>query len=158
MQNVKDTSDPRASNKPDEGQKGQGGQAAPPQPNPGPARQQVLSYGIVGEKLQEVTRRVPVDEPPPLPENAKLKSIGKPVSRLDGVEKVTGRARYTFDVQLPGMLWGARLVSPLPHARIKTRPVSAARSDGSYREDFADGGKRAADRTFPIMYLATNEL
>ncbi|KAK2610936.1 hypothetical protein N8I77_004322 [Diaporthe amygdali] len=45
----------------------------------------------------------------------------------------------------------------LPHALIKTRPVSAARSDGTYREDFADGGKRAADRTFPIMYLATNE-
>lgn len=46
----------------------------------------------------------------------------------------------------------------LPHALLKTRPVSALRADGTYREDFADGGKRAADRTFPIMYLATNEL
>lgn len=46
----------------------------------------------------------------------------------------------------------------LPHALIKTRPVSAARPDGEYREDYADGGKRAADRSFPIMYLATNEL
>ncbi|ROW16089.1 hypothetical protein VPNG_01925 [Cytospora leucostoma] len=45
----------------------------------------------------------------------------------------------------------------LPHALIKTRPVSAARPDGEYREDYADGGKRAADRSFPIMYLATNE-
>jgi xanthine dehydrogenase YagR molybdenum-binding subunit len=76
--------------------------------------------------LKEVTRRVPLDEPPPLPENAKLKSIGKPVSRLDGVEKVTGRARYTFDVQLPGMLWARRVVSPLPHARIKSIDTSAA--------------------------------
>lgn len=46
----------------------------------------------------------------------------------------------------------------LPHALLKSRPVSALRADGTYREDFADGGKRAADRTFPIMYLATNEL
>lgn len=46
----------------------------------------------------------------------------------------------------------------LPHALLKSRPVSAARADGTYREDFAEGGKRAADRTFPIMYLATNEL
>lgn len=46
----------------------------------------------------------------------------------------------------------------LPHALIKSRPVSAARPDGEYREDFADGGKRAQDRSFPIMYLATNEL
>ncbi|ROV99946.1 hypothetical protein VMCG_06215 [Cytospora schulzeri] len=45
----------------------------------------------------------------------------------------------------------------LPHALIKTRPVSAARPDGEYREDYADGGKRAPDRSFPIMYLATNE-
>lgn len=46
----------------------------------------------------------------------------------------------------------------LPQALLKSRPVSAARADGGYREDFADGGKRAHDRTFPIMYLATNEL
>ncbi|MFL5352651.1 xanthine dehydrogenase family protein molybdopterin-binding subunit [Archangium sp.] len=126
MQDVKDTTGTQGSAKPAEGQKEpQGGQPAPP-PNPGPSRQQVLPYGIVGEGLKEVTRRVPLDEPPPLPENAKLKSIGKPVSRLDAVEKVTGRARYTFDVQLPGMLWGRRLVSPLPHARIKSIDTSAA--------------------------------
>lgn len=46
----------------------------------------------------------------------------------------------------------------LPNALLKTRPVSALRADGTYREDFAEGGKRAADRSFPIMYLATNEL
>lgn len=46
----------------------------------------------------------------------------------------------------------------LPQALLKSRPVSAARSDGTYREDFADGGKNVANRTFPIMYLATNEL
>ncbi|KAK8126233.1 uncharacterized protein PG998_001992 [Apiospora kogelbergensis] len=40
---------------------------------------------------------------------------------------------------------------------LSTRPVTAARPDGTYREDFADGGKRAGDRTYPVMYLHTNE-
>lgn len=46
----------------------------------------------------------------------------------------------------------------LPQTMISTRPVTAARPDGVYREDYADGGKRAADRTYPVMYLHTNEL
>ncbi|KAI0535744.1 hypothetical protein GGR58DRAFT_425723 [Xylaria digitata] len=45
----------------------------------------------------------------------------------------------------------------LPHNMLNTRPVTASRPDGTYREDFADGGKRAGDRTFPVMYLHTNE-
>ncbi|KAI1263086.1 hypothetical protein F5Y18DRAFT_438543 [Xylariaceae sp. FL1019] len=45
----------------------------------------------------------------------------------------------------------------LPQNMLNSRPVTAARADGIYREDFADGGKRAADRTFPVMYLHTNE-
>ncbi|MCP3143494.1 xanthine dehydrogenase family protein molybdopterin-binding subunit [Pyxidicoccus xibeiensis] len=125
MQDVKDTTGTQGPTKSAESPKASGPQKPPP-PNPGPARQQTMQYGIVGAGMKEVTRRVPEDEPPPLPENAKLKSIGKPISRLDGVEKVTGRARYTFDVQLPGMLWGARLVSPYPHARIKSIDTSAA--------------------------------
>jgi hypothetical protein len=46
----------------------------------------------------------------------------------------------------------------LSHNLLNRRPVSAAREDGSYREDFADGGKKVMDRTFPIMFLHTNEL
>ncbi|KAI0508409.1 hypothetical protein F5B22DRAFT_404603 [Xylaria bambusicola] len=45
----------------------------------------------------------------------------------------------------------------LPHNMLNSRPVTASRPDGTYREDFADGGKRVADRTFPVMYLHTNE-
>jgi xanthine dehydrogenase YagR molybdenum-binding subunit len=89
-------------------------------------RAQPVSYGIVGERIEVVARRVPNDEPPPLPENAKLNVIGKPVSRLDGVQKVTGRARYTFDVHLPGMLYARRVVSTVPHARIVSIDTSAA--------------------------------
>ncbi|TGJ86922.1 hypothetical protein E0Z10_g1803 [Xylaria hypoxylon] len=45
----------------------------------------------------------------------------------------------------------------LPHNMLNSRPVTASRPDGTYRDDFADGGKRAGDRTFPVMYLHTNE-
>lgn len=46
----------------------------------------------------------------------------------------------------------------LPSELIKTRPVSAAREDGTYRDENADGGPRVKDRSFAIMYLYTNEL
>ena len=48
------------------------------------------------------------------------KVIGKRPVRHDGVDKVTGRAVYGADVQLPGMLYGKVLRSPHAHARIKS--------------------------------------
>src|SRR4051794_8591465 len=104
-----------APSKPSEAQGGRP-QSGPRPPNPGPSRQQSIPYGIVGDGLQQVMRRVPVDEPPPLPENARLSVIGKPVSRFDAVQKVTGEARYTFDVRLPRMLYARRVVSTVPSA------------------------------------------
>ena len=85
-----------------------------------------MQAGIVGEPLQSVTRNVPADEPPELPANADLQVIGKPLPRADAVEKVTGSARFTFDVQLPGMLYARSVVSSVPHARIKSIDTSAA--------------------------------
>jgi xanthine dehydrogenase molybdenum-binding subunit len=52
--------------------------------------------------------------------------IGKPVPRLDAVEKVTGSARYAADVNLPGMVWGRFLHSPHPHACVKRIDTSKA--------------------------------
>jgi CO/xanthine dehydrogenase Mo-binding subunit len=44
--------------------------------------------------------------------------IGKNVPRLDALEKVTGKAKYSVDLNLPGMLHAKVLRSPYPHARI----------------------------------------
>lgn len=44
--------------------------------------------------------------------------VGKPVGRVEGPEKVTGKARYAADLVLPGLLWAKVVRSPLPHARI----------------------------------------
>ncbi len=52
--------------------------------------------------------------------------VGRAVPRLDLPEKVTGQARYTADIKLPGMLHGKVLRSPYPHARL--RAVDASRA------------------------------
>lgn len=62
----------------------------------------------------------------PWDSDAVLSLVGKPVRRVDGIERTSGAARYTFDVQLPGMLVGKIMRSPLPHARVKSVDVSEA--------------------------------
>jgi CO/xanthine dehydrogenase Mo-binding subunit len=52
--------------------------------------------------------------------------IGKSLRRLDYQTKVTGRALYLGDMQVPGMCHGKILRSPLPHARIKKIDASKA--------------------------------
>jgi CO/xanthine dehydrogenase Mo-binding subunit len=47
------------------------------------------------------------------------KVVGRPETRLDGADKVTGKAVYTVDVELSGMAHGKILRSPYAHARIK---------------------------------------
>jgi CO/xanthine dehydrogenase Mo-binding subunit len=42
--------------------------------------------------------------------------VGRAAAKVDGRERATGKARYTADVQLPGMLHAALLRSPHPHA------------------------------------------
>lgn len=52
--------------------------------------------------------------------------IGKPIPRVEGPDKVTGRARYSADYHPPGTLWARNVRSPLPHARIVSIDVSRA--------------------------------
>jgi len=48
--------------------------------------------------------------------------------------------------------------SMLPETLLATRPVSTENSQGELRADFQEGGKNVKDRTYPIMFLETNEL
>ena len=48
--------------------------------------------------------------------------------KVDAADKVTGRAVYTDDMKLPGMLRGAILHSPVAHARVARLDVSRARA------------------------------
>ena len=53
-------------------------------------------------------------------------TVGTRPDRPDGVDKVTGRARFGADFSLPGMLHGLILRSPHAHARIASIDTSAA--------------------------------
>lgn len=53
-------------------------------------------------------------------------AVGAKVQRIDGIEKVTGQAKYTADLSLPGLLEGRVLRSPFPHALIESVDASRA--------------------------------
>lgn len=89
---------------------------------------------------------------------------GKGLSRKASKAKLThtdAKPGDHFLIKLKGFPpWPAVICDEdmLPPALLNNRPVSAARPDGTYAEAYADGGKRPHDRTFPVMYLFTNEL
>src|SRR5437763_16996112 len=56
-----------------------------------------------------------------------LSVLDEPRYRVEGPLKVSGRARYTADIQLPGTLWARFLKSTLPHALITSIDTSEAR-------------------------------
>jgi CO/xanthine dehydrogenase Mo-binding subunit len=55
-----------------------------------------------------------------------FKYVGRSIARVDAVDKVTGGAKFTGDLHVPGMLHGKILRSPYPHARIKNIDASKA--------------------------------
>jgi CO/xanthine dehydrogenase Mo-binding subunit/aerobic-type carbon monoxide dehydrogenase small subunit (CoxS/CutS family) len=57
-----------------------------------------------------------------------LKTAGHATPRIDGVERVSGKAVYSRDVQVPGMLYASVLRSPHPHARITSIDASKAKA------------------------------
>jgi xanthine dehydrogenase YagR molybdenum-binding subunit len=52
--------------------------------------------------------------------------VGRPAARQDAPQRVRGEARYTADIQLPGMLHTAVLRSPYAHARVKRIDLAPA--------------------------------
>src|SRR5438105_12756799 len=63
----------------------------------------------------------------------KRRLLGTKVKRLDGPEKATGRAKYSYDVNRPGMLHGAILRSQYAHAKIKSLDTTAARKTPGFK-------------------------
>ena len=62
------------------------------------------------------------------PEREKRDLIGRRISRLDGPVKVTGRAKYSYDVNREGMLYARFVTCPYAHAKVVSVDVEAARS------------------------------
>lgn len=52
--------------------------------------------------------------------------LGKRTTRIDGPDKVTGRAKYTYDVNRPGMLYAKYKLCPHGHAKVVKVDCAAA--------------------------------
>ncbi|NND07281.1 MAG: xanthine dehydrogenase family protein molybdopterin-binding subunit [Saprospiraceae bacterium] len=89
-------------------------------------RKEVFPFGIPGHNLDKIEREIPQEEPPAWPINAELVEVGTRRNRIDGYEKVTGKAKYTSDIQLPGMLYAKFLRANIPHAAIRSIDASEA--------------------------------
>ena len=79
-----------------------------------------------GESSEDEYKVVETTSLPRWGTDAALTVVGRPHPRVEGEEKVTGRARYTYDVRLPGLLYARVLRSLLPHARIRRVDTSRA--------------------------------
>jgi len=55
-----------------------------------------------------------------------MNSVGKPIVRADGRTKVTGEARYSYEIQMPGALYGVLVTSPIARGRIVAFDTGAA--------------------------------
>ena len=97
--------------------------------------------------------------------SAKKKSSAVPEHKSKKLNKKKSRPLTNLNAQ-PGQYYIARMKGHppwpsivcdedmLPQSLLTTRPVTAQLPDGTFKKpEYADGGKRAYERTFPIMFL-----
>ena len=111
------------------------------------------------EEIWLVVEEDPLDQWPDGPQDV----VGRAAPRQDGIERATGKARYTADITLPGMLHVAVLRSPHPRARVTKLDTSKAReADGVHAilepGDTADLVSEANYQGQPIAAIAADTL
>src|SRR5919109_1458767 len=79
-----------------------------------------------GEHTEDEYQVVETSDLPRWDVDTPLAVVGRPLPRVEGIEKVTGRARYAYDVYLPGLLCARVLRSPWPYARVRRIDTSRA--------------------------------
>lgn len=72
---------------------------------------------------KEVEIEVPEGPPVSWGDPKQMRIVNKHVPRVDGPDKVTGRAKYTADINLPGMLHGRLLQCPHAAARVSESDI-----------------------------------
>lgn len=92
---------------------------------PGP-RYLVTTVEVEGREETRVVE-LPDFELPPWDAEAQLTFVGKPLPRVDALQKVTGRATYTADVIRPGMLFAALVRARIARGRVLSIDLEAAR-------------------------------
>ena len=92
------------------------------------SRKIIKSKYFFEEDFQETIGEVTTDSYPPWDKNENLTYIGKSLPRIDGYDKVSGTAKYTFDIFLPHMAHAKILRCPLAHAMIKKLDITRAQN------------------------------
>jgi xanthine dehydrogenase YagR molybdenum-binding subunit len=114
---------------------------------------------------QNTGRGAAPQPPPPIPTPdpkyawpAKPTLLGTAVKRIDGPDKVTGRARYTYDINRPGMIYGRMVRSPYPHAKIASIDLAAAEKAPGVRAVVAwkEPGAEVAYQGDPVAAVAAD--
>ena len=90
------------------------------------SRKVKTKVGYAGN-IKELEVTVDDNDPDPWGADAKLSVVGTHVPRVDGPVKVTGRAKYTYDIAPKGLLHGKILRSPHGAAEIKSIDFAAAK-------------------------------
>ncbi len=89
------------------------------EPNePGPKRRFVTTVVEVEGRRETKVVEMPASEPAPWGDDAQLSIVGARIPRVDAREKVTGRARFTTDIQRPGMLYAAFVRAPIARGTV----------------------------------------
>jgi isoquinoline 1-oxidoreductase subunit beta len=86
-----------------------------------------LTYGEIAAFATAPTPLPTVDKSQ-LKKTANYRLIGKDVPRVDGLDKVTGRAKFGIDQRLPGMLFAAVMRSPVQGEMVASVDDAAARA------------------------------
>ena len=84
-------------------------------------------------------------------------NIGQPLTRRDGVLKVTGAARYAADNHRPGMLYAVLVVSSIARGRVVALDVAAAKAHAGVVEVMTPANKPALaqdpdEKSNPFMF------
>src|SRR5580692_11850356 len=98
--------------------------------------------------------------------NGHFRVIGTRPIRHDGVDKVTGRAKYGADYTFPGMLFGKVLRSPHAHALLKSIKTDKAAALPGVKAvmtaadlpELADKMEAAGEQAINLSHLSTNIL
>ena len=77
--------------------------------------------------------------------------VGTRVKRIDGPDKVSGRAKYTFDINRPGMLYARVVRSPYPHARVVSIDMSGAERVKGFKTALVQRDPKD-EKTSVVMY------
>lgn len=81
---------------------------------------------MAGGQVAEVNLPASANPNSPYAWPAERKLLSTRVNRIDGPLKVSGRAKYSYDIRRPGLLYARILRSPHPHARITSIDLAPA--------------------------------